>query len=118
VIGLAQLSNVQHFDCQARFSGLNNLREIQDWLFFQTTEQYTYSSIPHLMKSSGIRIPDEQTANIIDQERLPMGHYTPNEPFLSCWESEFVATLAGAPRLSRTDSSFASLDWLLVGSPP
>jgi hypothetical protein len=70
------------------------------------------------MTSSGIRFPDEQTAKIIDQEQLPMGHYAPNEPLLSCWQSEFVATLAGAPRLSRTDSSFASLDWLLAGSPP
>jgi hypothetical protein len=117
VIGLAQLSSVKHFDTQILWA--EPLAGISRLYFFYTTEPYTYTTaISHLMKSSGIHTPDEQTTKIIDHEQLPMGHYAPNEPFLSRCESEFVATLAGAPRLSRTDSSFASLDWLLAGSPP
>lgn len=50
----------------------------------------------------------------------PMGDYTSSESVFSCSRCDTVEGPIDVPRLSRTESSFASLDWIevLADSPP
>ncbi len=63
-------------------------------------------------------IPDDPS-NISRQPSDRMGSYTAILSISISAQSDTVAAIPGnTPGLSRTDSSFASLDWVVAGGPP